>query len=212
MNYVSFLPWLSLFTISSTLSLTSHFLSLSLSALSASKVLTAGYRWQIRFPIWRSDWTSISVAYFPSLKSNLSTCAALIKTELAFESRLMTYFLSLRLPTKPYLLRYSCLWSNFTYVRRELLTAVATKSYIFLGTTPYSPLKVNWRFGGTCCRYLQGRSQGRSWYEGAEWSLLHTGFLLTYSSSPKMEATLSSETSVDFYRTTWRYIPEDITL
>jgi hypothetical protein len=29
---------------------------------------------------------------------------------------------------------------------------------------------------------------------------------LTYSSSLKMEAALSSETPVDFYRTTWRYI------
>jgi hypothetical protein len=28
----------------------------------------------------------------------------------------------------------------------------------------------------------------------------------------KMEATCSSETSVDFQRTTWRYIPEDGTL
>jgi hypothetical protein len=27
-----------------------------------------------------------------------------------------------------------------------------------------------------------------------------------------MEATYSSETSVDFQRTTWRYIPEEITL
>jgi hypothetical protein len=35
---------------------------------------------------------------------------------------------------------------------------------------------------------------------------------LAYSSTLKMEATRSSETSVDFYRTTWRYIPEDRTL
>jgi hypothetical protein len=32
-----------------------------------------------------------------------------------------------------------------------------------------------------------------------------------YSSTLKIEATSSSETSVDFQRTTWRYIPEDRT-
>jgi hypothetical protein len=35
---------------------------------------------------------------------------------------------------------------------------------------------------------------------------------LAYSSTLKMEATRSSETLVDFQRSTWRYIPEDITL
>jgi hypothetical protein len=34
-------------------------------------------------------------------------------------------------------------------------------------------------------------------------------FFLAYSSTLKMEATYSSETSVDFQRTTERYIPED---
>jgi hypothetical protein len=33
-----------------------------------------------------------------------------------------------------------------------------------------------------------------------------------YSCTLKMEATCSSETSVDFQRSTWRYIPEDRTL
>jgi hypothetical protein len=33
-----------------------------------------------------------------------------------------------------------------------------------------------------------------------------------YSSTLKMEAICSSETLVDFQRTTWRYIPEDSTL
>jgi hypothetical protein len=37
-------------------------------------------------------------------------------------------------------------------------------------------------------------------------------FCLAYSSTLKMEATCSSETSVDFQRTTRRYIPEDKTL
>jgi hypothetical protein len=35
---------------------------------------------------------------------------------------------------------------------------------------------------------------------------------LAYSSTLKMEATCSCETSVDFQRTTLRYIPEDRTL
>jgi hypothetical protein len=37
---------------------------------------------------------------------------------------------------------------------------------------------------------------------------LHTGFLLGFSSTLKMEGTCSSETSVDFQRTTQHYIPE----
>jgi hypothetical protein len=42
----------------------------------------------------------------------------------------------------------------------------------------------------------------------AAWFLLAT--CLAYSSIPKMEAACSSETSVNFYyRTTWRYLPED---
>jgi hypothetical protein len=35
---------------------------------------------------------------------------------------------------------------------------------------------------------------------------------LVYSSAPKMEAKCSSDTSVDFERTTRGYMPEDITL
>jgi hypothetical protein len=38
------------------------------------------------------------------------------------------------------------------------------------------------------------------------------GFCLVYSSTLKIEVICSSETSVDFQRTTWRYIPEDRTL
>jgi hypothetical protein len=37
----------------------------------------------------------------------------------------------------------------------------------------------------------------------------HTRFLFTYSSTLKMEATISSEMSLDFQRTIWRYIAED---
>jgi hypothetical protein len=40
----------------------------------------------------------------------------------------------------------------------------------------------------------------------------HAGFLLGLFFDPNMEVTYSSETSVDFRRTTLRYIPEDRTL
>jgi hypothetical protein len=33
---------------------------------------------------------------------------------------------------------------------------------------------------------------------------------LAYSSTLKMETICSSETSIDFHRTAWRYIPQDI--
>jgi hypothetical protein len=78
------------------------------------------------------------------------------------------------------------------------------------GITPRSPLKVNRRFGGTCGFHLQGRRLSQ-----AELSLPPAFTLvscLAYSSTLKMEATSSSEKSVDFERTTRRYIPEHRTL
>jgi hypothetical protein len=39
--------------------------------------------------------------------------------------------------------------------------------------------------------------------------LLHAGFLLGVFFGREVEAKCSSETSVDFQRTTWRYIPEE---
>jgi hypothetical protein len=72
------------------------------------------------------------------------------------------------------------------------------KSPILWDITPFSPLKVNRRIGGT--------------YR----SCLPPGFTLisclAYSSALKMEATCSSETSVDFQRAKRCYIPEDRTL
>jgi hypothetical protein len=72
---------------------------------------------------------------------------------------------------------------------------------------PCSPLKVNRRFGGTCLLLLQDRriSQTRNLYAFKLVSYLG------YSSILKTEATCSSETLVDFYRTIWRYISEDST-
>jgi hypothetical protein len=57
---------------------------------------------------------------------------------------------------------------------------------------PCSPIKVSRGFGRTCLIHLHG--------------------LRAYSSTLKMEATYSSETSVDFQWTTLRYVPEDRTL
>jgi hypothetical protein len=74
------------------------------------------------------------------------------------------------------------------------------KSTIFWDITACNPLSGNRRFGGTCRFHL----------------CLPSAFTLVscsaYSSTLKMEAIWSSETSVDFQRTTQRYIPEHSTL
>jgi hypothetical protein len=97
---------------------------------------------------------------------------------------------------------HSCNMKMYYLVGSELLTAVVMKSPILWHTTPCIPLKVNQRFGKTCRLHLQ--------------ALLATYFTLvsclTYSSTVKMGTICSSETSVDFQRTTRRYILEDRTL
>jgi hypothetical protein len=45
----------------------------------------------------------------------------------------------------------------FCYVGLEVLTAVVLKSTIFWDVMSCSPLRVNWRFGGTYHLHLQGR-------------------------------------------------------
>jgi hypothetical protein len=65
------------------------------------------------------------------------------------------------------------------------------KSSIFWVITPCSPLKLNRLYFPTEFRLVS---------------------CLAYSSSLKLEATCSSETSVDIQRTIRRYFPEDITL
>jgi hypothetical protein len=88
-------------------------------------------------------------------------------------------------------------------VRFEILTAVVIKSSIFWDISSCSLLKVNRRFGGTCRLHLQGRRISQA--------LLATCFILVYcldySSTLKMEAKCSSETSFDIQRTTRRYVP-----
>jgi hypothetical protein len=68
------------------------------------------------------------------------------------------------------------------------------KSTIFWNIRECSPLKFDPRFGGTYRLHLQGKKPA------------------AYSSTLKMEAICSSETSADFKRTTRRYIAEDTTL
>jgi hypothetical protein len=91
------------------------------------------------------------------------------------------------------------------------------KNAMFWDITPCSPLKVNWRFGGTYRLHLQGRriSRARNQRESRCLSLppaLTPFSCSAYSSTLKTEAIYSSETSLDIQRTTRRYIPEDSTL
>jgi hypothetical protein len=68
------------------------------------------------------------------------------------------------------------------------------KISIFWDITPYSSLKIKRRFGGTRCPHLQ-RS---AWF--LAWLILR----------PWKWKRCSSETYVDFQRTTWHYIADDI--
>jgi hypothetical protein len=90
-----------------------------------------------------------------------------------------------------------------------------TKSTLFWDITPCILLKVIRRFGGTYRLYLQGRtiSRARNQRE-SRWQAERASRLRcsAYSSTLKMEAICSSETSIDFQRTARRYIPEDSTL
>jgi hypothetical protein len=82
------------------------------------------------------------------------------------------------------------------------MVPVQNKSSVFWDITPCSPLSVNRRFGGSYRLHLQGRkiSQARNRCQAG--SKENSGLL-------KTEATCFSEMSVDFKRTTRRYIPED---
>jgi hypothetical protein len=75
---------------------------------------------------------------------------------------------------------------------------VVMKSPVFWDITRCSPFKIHQSFGGTGCIHLA------------------THFMLVpflaYSSTLRVEATCSSEMSVDFQWTTLRYIAEDRTL
>jgi hypothetical protein len=78
----------------------------------------------------------------------------------------------------------------------------------------FTKLHANRRFGGTCRLHLQGRriSQARNRREAGHCLLLASCWFLTCLLRPlKIDVTYSSETSVEFKRTTRHYIPEDKT-
>jgi hypothetical protein len=70
------------------------------------------------------------------------------------------------------------------------------KSSIFLEIMQCIPLKVNRRFGGTCGLHLKHETGSREIFTLVS--------CLAYYSNLKIEGTCSSETSVDFQRTTRR--------
>jgi hypothetical protein len=90
----------------------------------------------------------------------------------------------------------------------SLFTSRSLMSCVSLHTTHCSHLKVNWCFGGTRGIHLQDWriSQARTQHEACN------KLCLAYSSVLKMDATYSSEMSVDFQRNTRRCIPENRTL
>jgi hypothetical protein len=98
---------------------------------------------------------------------------------------------------------------------------VSSKSTTIWDITPCSRLKANRHFGRTYRVFLQGRRIYRTRYQRESrwqeiWICLASVFTLVscsaYSSTFKMEAVCSPETSIDFQRTTRLYIPEDSTL
>jgi hypothetical protein len=69
--------------------------------------------------------------------------------------------------------------NKYRYIGSEVLVAVAMKISFFLDITPWSPLKFNQRFEGTCRLHLQGPriNQGHGKHSSA-CHLLNAGFLL----------------------------------
>jgi hypothetical protein len=101
-----------------------------------------------------------------------------------------------------------------TFLGVEVLTAVVLKSTVVWDVTQCSLLKINSGFEGTYRLHLQGRriSGARNRREN-RCPLLATYFhARAYSSTLKMEAIYTPETSIDFQRATRRYIPKDTTL
>jgi hypothetical protein len=85
----------------------------------------------------------------------------------------------------------------------EVFTAVVMKRIIFWDITPCSLLSVNQCFGGTYRLHLQGRRNKFSKKQANKQVLAEL-----ISSTMKMKAICSSETTVDTQLTTGRYILE----
>jgi hypothetical protein len=90
----------------------------------------------------------------------------------------------------------------------KVLTAVVMKSSVFRHITVCNPLKVDRRFGGTC--RLQLFMVEEKAKKKPAWIRQQAKLGRFYTS--KMEAIYSSEMSVEFEVTTWRYNPKYITL
>jgi hypothetical protein len=84
-------------------------------------------------------------------------------------------------------------------------------SSIFWDMASCSPLKFIQHFRGTHSPHLQGQRISQASMLCLP-SVFTQASCLAYSSTLKMEATYSSETSVDFQWTTWHYIQGDRTL
>jgi hypothetical protein len=81
------------------------------------------------------------------------------------------------------------------------------KSSVFWDITQCSPLKVHRRFGGTCHLHLQGQIISQARYQVV--ACFHAGFLHGLFFDPEDGGDMFLRMSVDFKRTTRRYIPED---
>jgi hypothetical protein len=79
------------------------------------------------------------------------------------------------------------------HIENDISIRFAPEEFCILDVKPCSPLKVNQCFGRT-----SSGSKKPGWQK-----------VVNRAVDPEMEATCSSETSVDFQRTTRRYIPEE---
>jgi hypothetical protein len=82
------------------------------------------------------------------------------------------------------------------------------KRSVLWDITQCSPLKFNRRFGGTRRLHHHGRRTGQARNQHEELCIMLVSCLAN-SLALMMEATCTTETSVDFKRTTRLYIPEE---
>jgi hypothetical protein len=80
---------------------------------------------------------------------------------------------------------------------------------VFLNVRPCSPVKLNWRFGGTCRFHLQDRRESQTRNHASSFMLVSC---LAYSSTLTTGAICSFEMSLDFHRNTRFCNSEDISL